>query len=87
MTVTFSGSAWDEYLWWQANDRRILRKINTLIKAAQATPDEGIGKPERLRNELSGYWSRRITDEHRLVYRIADDGGILVAACRYHYGP
>ena len=86
MRVTFSEGAWDDYLWWQANDRRTLGRINALIKAAKAMPGEGIGKPERLRNELSGHWSRRITDEHRLVYRIADDGGVLVVACRYHYG-
>jgi len=69
----------------QANDRRILGRINALIKAAQAAPGQGMGKPERLPNELSKYWSRRITGEHRLVYRIADGGGILIAACRYHY--
>jgi toxin YoeB len=73
--------AWADYVWWQAQDRKILKRSNTLITDIQRNGNEGIGKPEPLKQ---GYWSRRITDEHRLVYKIAADE-IRIAACRYHY--
>ncbi|WP_237189843.1 Txe/YoeB family addiction module toxin [Rothia nasimurium] len=84
MELVWSSQAWEDYLWWQAQDRRILKRINTLIKDIQRNGNEGIGKPEALRNNLSGYWSRRITEEHRLVYKIVDHS-IRIAAVRYHY--
>ena len=84
MRLTFSGKSWDEYLYWQKTDKAILKRINSLIKDIQREPFEGIGKPEPLKHGLSGYWSRRINDEHRLVYKVADDQ-ILIAQLRYHY--
>lgn len=82
--VLFSERAWQHYQYWQETDRKRLKKINELIKAAMRTPFEGIGKPEALLAEYSGFWSRRIDDEHRLVYRMRDD--ILeIAQCRFHY--
>ena len=84
MTLTFSSKAWEEYLYWQKTDKAILKRINTLIKDITRDPFEGIGKPEALKYSLSGYWSRHITDEHRLVYRIIDES-LLIAQLRYHY--
>lgn len=84
MRLTFSGKSWDEYLYWQKTEKTILKRINSLIKDIQREPCEGIGKPEPLKHGLSGYWSRRINDEHRLVYKVADDQ-ILIAQLRYHY--
>ena len=84
MRLLFSERAWDDYLWWQAHDLKTLERINTLIKETSRSPFQGIGKPEPLRGELSGWWSRRITQEHRLVYR-AVDGVLQIAQCRYHY--
>jgi len=84
MRLIFSEHSWDEYLYWQKTDRKIVSRINTLIRGILSTPFEGIGKPEPLKNALSGYWSRRITDEHRLVYRIEEDS-VLIAQLRYHY--
>ena len=84
MKITFSEHAWEDYLFWQANNKQILKRINSLIKDIQRIPFEGIGKPEPLKFNLSSYWSRRINDEHRLVYCIADNA-ILIASCRYHY--
>lgn len=84
MKLIWDEAAWEDYLWWQVNDRKILKRINALIKNIQRNGNEGIGKPEALKHNLSGYWSRRITDEHRLVYAIKDDA-ILIAQCRYHY--
>lgn len=84
MTLTFSSQAWEDYLYWQITDKKTLRRINELIKAAQRMPFSGIGKPEPLKNNLSGWWSRRITEEHRLVYRVTNQG-VEVAVCRYHY--
>jgi len=81
---TFAENAWDDYLWWQARDRKILKRINLLIQDVARNGNEGIGKPEPLRHGLRGYWSRRITDEHRLVYEVTDDE-IRIAQCRYHY--
>jgi len=82
--VVFSENAWEEYLYWQRSDRKRVVRINALIRDIQRSPFEGIGKPEALRHALSGYWSRRIDDEHRLVYKI-DGDAVLVAQVRYHY--
>ncbi len=84
MKLTFSSQSWDDYLYWQQTDKKIVKRINELIKDIQRKPFEGKGKPEPLKHNLSGFWSRRITEEHRLVYAISEDA-ILVAACRYHY--
>ena len=84
MDVRFSDRAWAEYLHWQQTDSSKLRRINELIRDITRQPFKGIGKPEPLRYEFAGYWSRRIDEEHRLVYKVA--GGILyIAKCRYHY--
>lgn len=85
MKVLFLDDGWNDYLWWQANDRKLLKRINQLIADIDRNGHEGIGKPEPLRSDLSGYWSRRINSEHRLVYRIDEDDIIHVAACRFHY--
>ncbi|GAA2129315.1 Txe/YoeB family addiction module toxin [Streptomyces synnematoformans] len=85
MKVLFVEDGWSDYLWWQANDRKLLKRINQLIADIDRNGHEGIGKPEALRNDLAGYWSRRINSEHRLVYRIDEDGLIHVVACRFHY--
>jgi toxin YoeB len=84
MPIKFSDHAWDDYLFWQAKDSSTLKRINTLLKDIQRSPFEGIGKPEPLKHNLAGFWSRRIDEEHRLVYAVLDDT-ILVAQCRYHY--
>ena len=80
----FSKNAWEDYLSWQAEDRKILKKINSLIREIQSTPYEGTGKQEPLKHDLAGLWSRRIDREHRLVYR-AEGADILIYACRFHY--
>ncbi|MGX6395650.1 Txe/YoeB family addiction module toxin [Rothia kristinae] len=85
MLLTWDPDAWEDYLWWQRQDRAVLRRINTLIRDIQRHGNEGIGKPEPLRHDFAGYWSRRITAEHRLVYRLTDRQ-VLIAAYRYHYG-
>ncbi|WP_433598435.1 Txe/YoeB family addiction module toxin [Nocardia sp. CA-135953] len=85
MKLTFSDEAWEDYQWFLTNDRRTLRRINTLIEDIKRNGYEGIGKPEPLRHNLSGLWSRRITGEHRIVYKIDDDTAVIFA-CRYHYG-
>jgi len=82
--IVFATRAWDDYLWWQTQDRKVLNRINNLIRDIVRNGDEGIGKPEPLKHGFHGYWSRRTTDEHRLVYRIEDDE-VRIAACRYHY--
>ena len=84
MYITFSKNAWEDYLSWQKEDKKILKKINELIKDIQRNPFEGIGKPERLKYDLAGLWSRRIDREHRLVYQVKENE-ILIYACRYHY--
>ena len=84
MNLIFSDNAWDDYLYWQKTDVKMVKRINTLIKNVQRTPFEGIGKPEPLKHALSGYWSRRINDEHRMTYKI-DNDSILIAQLRYHY--
>ena len=85
MILVWDEAAWEDYLWWQSEDRRTVKRINQLIKDIARNGNEGIGKPEALKHGLSGYWSRRITDEHRLVYKCVGDE-IRIAACRYHYG-
>ncbi|MDA8196267.1 MAG: Txe/YoeB family addiction module toxin [Actinomycetota bacterium] len=85
MKVIFSDNGWDDYLYWQSEDRKILQRINQLIEDISQNGNMGIGKPEQLRHEWTGWWSRRITQEHRLVYRIGVDG-IEIAVCRFHYG-
>ncbi len=84
MKLIFSSQGWEDYLHRQATDRKILNRINDLIKEAMRTPFKGTGKPEPLRHVLAGYWSRRITDEHRMIYRV-DGDAFLIAQLRYHY--
>jgi len=84
MILSFSDDAWEDYLYWQQNDKKILKKLNRLIKEIQREPFEGIGEPEPLKYNWSGYWSRRITIEHRLVYKVSDNN-LMIAQCRYHY--
>lgn len=84
MEVVFLDQGWEDYLYWQNNDKKILKKINTLLKDIYRNPYEGLGSPEALKHNLSGYWSRRITLEHRIVYRMLN-GQIRVVQCRYHY--
>jgi toxin YoeB len=84
MNVLFSGRAWKHYLFWQDNDRAMLRKLNALIKDCQRDPYDGLGHPEPLSGDLSGFWSRRIDREHRLVYRVNEER-LEIAQCRYHY--
>lgn len=88
MKVVFSDRSWTEYLWLQENDPAVLRKLNKLIEECRRHPFTGTGKPEALRQNLSGWWSRRISGEHRLVYRITgkdDSQALEIAQCRYHY--
>lgn len=82
--VTFTPKGWEAYIYWQSHDKQVLKKINQLLKDCQRDPFDGLGKPEALRDDLSGYWSRRITDEHRLVYQITDTE-LRIISCRYHY--
>ena len=84
MKIIWSDKSWDDYLYWQNTDKQLLKKINQLIKDIQRDPFDGIGKPEPLKHQFSGFWSRRITDEHRLVYEITQKS-IAIASCRYHY--
>jgi toxin YoeB len=81
--LVWDEDAWDDYLWWQSEDRRTVKRINALIADIVRNGNEGIGKPELLKY-MRGYWSRRIDQEHRLVYRV-DGDQVLIAACRYHY--
>jgi len=82
--LIFSEHAWEDYLYWQRTDRKIRQRINTLIRESQRTPFAGIGKPEPLKHGMSGYWSRRINDEHRMVYKVEADA-LCIAQLRYHY--
>jgi toxin YoeB len=84
MKLVFSERAWEDYLHWQATYAKLLGRLNGLIRECLRTPFQGTGKPEPLRGALSGWWSRRLTQEHRLVYRATEDG-LLIAQCRYHY--
>jgi toxin YoeB len=84
MKLVFAEAAWEDYLHWQQQDRKIVERINKLLREIQREPFTGIGKPEPLRHALTGYWSRRITEEHRIVYKLEDDA-LLIAQLRYHY--
>jgi toxin YoeB len=84
MEIVFLSQGWEDYVYWQGHDKKILKKINSLIKDIQRNPYDGIGSPEALKHGLSGYWSRRITLEHRLVYR-KKDNQMKILQCRYHY--
>ncbi len=84
MKLVFSERAWEDYLYWQETDRRLVARIHQLIREIQREPFAGVGKPEPLRHAFQGYWSRRINDEHRIVYKIQGDS-LLIAQLRYHY--
>lgn len=84
MKVLFATQAWEDYTWWLERDPKTLRRVNRMIEEASRAPGEGIGKPERLAGNFSGYWSRRVTQEHRLVYRV-DGETVVVVQARYHY--
>ena len=84
MKLIFAELAWQDYLYWQTQDKQMLQRINKLIQEIQREPFAGIGKPEPLKHALSGFWSRRINDEHRIVYKI-DNDRLLIAQLRYHY--
>ena len=84
MKLVFADEAWEDYLYWQKHDKRMVERINKLIQETQREPYAGIGKPEALKHALSGYWSRRITDEHRTVYRV-EGKALLIAQLRFHY--
>ena len=86
MNLFFTEESWEDYLYWQTTDKKILKKINQLISAIKRDPFDGIGKPEPLKYHLEGCWSRHITSEHRLVYEVIDDN-IKIIGCRYHYKP
>ena len=84
MMLAWASTAWEDYLYWQQQDKQMLKRINLLIKDIQRQPFTGIGDPEPLRHNWSGYWSRRIDKEHRLVYKASDEL-LIIAQCRYHY--
>ena len=84
MNILFTDDAWEDYLYWQQTDKQTLKKINQLLKEIQRTPFTGIGKPEPLKHQLQGCWSRRIDSEHRLIYEIVDNT-LRVIGCRFHY--
>lgn len=84
MKIIWTTTSWNDYLYWQATDKKKLKRINELIKAIIRNPFEGIGNPEALKHDLQGYWSRRIDGEHRLVYSV-ENNNVLIVACRYHY--
>ena len=84
MKLIFADDAWEDYLFWQKQNKRMVERINKLIRETQREPFAGVGKPEPLKHALSGFWSRRITDEHRMVYKMVD-GALLLAQLRYHY--
>ena len=84
MNIEWTKDAWEDYLYWQETDKKRLKRINKLIKNIQRTPTEGIGKPEPLKHDYSGYWSRRIDQEHRLVYKYTIEV-LFIVQCRYHY--
>jgi len=84
MKLTFAEKGWDDYLYWQRTDKKTLKRINALIKDIKRNPFAGIGDPEPLKYNWSGFWSRRITKEHRIIYAV-EKGSILIAQCRFHY--
>jgi len=85
MNILWASPGWEDYLYWQETDKKILKRINALIKDICRSPFDGLGKPEPLKYAQSGYWSRRIEREHRLLYKVADDT-LYIVQCRYHYG-
>jgi toxin YoeB len=85
MLLVWDAHAWEDYLWWQTQDCKVLKRINLLIEDVQRDGNTGIGKPEPLKHDVAGYWLRGVTDEHRLVHKVTDTE-IRIAACRYHYG-
>jgi toxin YoeB len=84
MKLSFHTQAWDDYLWWQQNDKQMLKRLNALIRDIERDPFAGTGKPEALKHNLRGFWSRRISDEHRIVYQVQEDT-LVIAQCRGHY--
>ena len=84
MLISWAEDAWQDYLYWQKQDKTILARINLIIKDIKRSPFDGIGNPEPLKHNLSGYWSRRITREHRIVYKITSDKDLIIAQARYH---
>ena len=84
MKLVFSDEAWKDYLYWQKQDRKMVERINKLVQEVKRDPFSGVGKPEPLKHALAGFWSRRITDEHRMVYRVEGDS-LQIAQLRYHY--
>ncbi len=84
MKLSWAEKAWEDYLYWQATDKKLLKRINALIKDIKRRPFEGLGGPEPLRHNWTGYWSRRINREHRFIYKVKNDE-LLIAQCRYHY--
>ncbi len=84
MNKFFTDESWADYVFWQENDKRFIKRINELIKEIERSPFTSIGKPEPLKHHLSGYWSRRINEEHRLIYRV-DQDRMIILSCRYHY--
>jgi toxin YoeB len=87
--LQWTEQGWDDYLYWQSNDVDMIAKINVMIKDTRRSPFRGLGKPEPLRNDMAGWWSRRLSQEHRLVYRVTGKGdaqALEIAACRFHYG-
>ena len=84
MELIFLSPAWEDYLYWQKTDKKILKRINELIRQCQRTPHEGIGKPEPLKGDLSGWWSRRIDQQHRLAYRKEEKGLYILQCCRHY---
>jgi len=84
MRIVFDDDAWDDYVYWQTQVRKVLKRINALIRDIERNGNEGIGKPEALKHGFHGFWSRRINDEHRLVYKVTETD-VLIAQCRYHY--
>ncbi len=84
MNLTFTPDGWDDYLYWEATDKAVLRRLNRLLEETLRTPFDGLGRPEQLRHQLAGCWSRRLTEEHRMVYRVTPDA-VVVLMARYHY--
>jgi toxin YoeB len=84
MNLEFSQIAWEDYLWFQQNEPKLIKKINRLIEESKRTPFEGTGKPEALKHDYAGFWSRRITDEHRIIYQVRGEQ-LFIASCRFHY--
>jgi len=84
MILSWDVHSWEDYIYWQQTDKQIVKRINELVKDCLRQPFSGLGKPEPLKENLRGYWSRRITDEHRLVYKVKDEE-VIIQQCRYHY--